>query len=109
MPEPLIWGRRVLSCSARSNASRRTPMNRLDVGKGPAMTIEGNKDQIRGLFDEVWTNGDVSAAARFYAPGSTLDDLQEFARALYAAFPDWQATIDELIAEGDRVVVRWTG
>ena len=73
------------------------------------MTIEGNKDQIRGLFDEVWTNGDVSAAARFYAPGSTLDDLQEFARALYAAFPDWHATIDELIAEGDRVVVRWTG
>jgi predicted ester cyclase len=73
------------------------------------MTTEGNKARIRGLFDEVWTSRDVQAAARFYAPGPTLDELQDFARALYVAFPDWQATIDELVAEGDRVVVRWTG
>jgi steroid delta-isomerase-like uncharacterized protein len=73
------------------------------------MTIEANKARIRDLFDEVWTNGDVEAAGRFYAPGLTLDGLQDFARALYVAFPDWRATIDELVAEDDRVVVRWTG
>ena len=64
---------------------------------------------IRRLFEEVWTNGDADAAARFYAAGPTLDGLQDFTRALYAAFPDWHATIEELIVEGDNVVVRWTG
>jgi predicted ester cyclase len=73
------------------------------------MTTEANKARIRDLFEQVWTNGDADAVARFYAPGPTLDGLQGFARALYVAFPDWRATIDDLIAEGDSVVVRWTG
>lgn len=73
------------------------------------MGIEDNKDMIHRLFDEVWRNGEVDSAERFYAAGPILDDLQAFATGLYAAFPDWRATIDELVAEGDRVVVRWTG
>ena len=73
------------------------------------MGIEDNKDMIRRLFDEVWRNGEVDSVERFYAAGPILDDLQAFATGLCAAFPDWRATIDELVAEGDRVVVRWTG
>ena len=28
---------------------------------------------------------------------------------LYAAIPDWRVSIDELVAEDDRLVIRWTG
>jgi predicted ester cyclase len=72
------------------------------------MSRDDNKDVIRRLFAEVWT-GDIAAADRYYAPGPLRDGLKQFAAELYRAVPDWQATIDDLIAEGDKVVVRWTG
>jgi predicted ester cyclase len=72
------------------------------------MSIEDNKAFIRRLFQEVWV-GDVAAADRFYAPGPQLDGLKAFATALYAAIPDWRVSIDDLVAEDDKVVVRWTG
>ena len=40
--------------------------------------------------------GDVAAADRYYAPGPLRDGLKEFARALYAAVPDWRVSIDDL-------------
>jgi predicted ester cyclase len=73
-----------------------------------AVSVEDNKALIRRLFDEVWT-GDVAAADRYYAAGPQLDGLKEFATALYAALPDWHVTIDDLVGEGDKVAVRWTG
>ena len=73
------------------------------------MSVDANKAAIYRLFDEVWGRGDIPAASRFYAAGPTLDALQEFATALYLAFPDWRATIDDVVAEDDKVVVRWTG
>ena len=69
---------------------------------------EINKATIRRLFAEVWV-GDVAAADRFYAPGPQLDGLKDFAAALYLAIPDWRVTIDDLVSEGDKVAVRWTG
>jgi predicted ester cyclase len=72
------------------------------------MSVEDNKAVIRQLFDEVWT-GDVASADRYYAAGPQLDGLKEFATALYAALPDWRVTIDDLVGEGDKIAVRWTG
>lgn len=74
-----------------------------------AISTDDNKAVIRQLFDELWGSGNVSAADRFYAPGPQLDGLKQFATDLYAAIPDWRVTIDELVAEDDKVVVRWTG
>ena len=37
-----------------------------------------------------------------------LDDLSDVLRFLSAAFPDNRLTIDDMIAENDRVAVRWT-
>jgi len=76
---------------------------------GITISTDDNKAVIRQLFDELWGTGDVSAADRFYAPGPQLDGLKQFATDLYAAIPDWRVTIDELVAEDERVVVRWTG
>ena len=47
----------------------------------------------------------------FYFPGSPPMDRQatmEFANGAYSAFPDLQHTIEDLIAEGNRVVLRVT-
>ncbi len=74
-----------------------------------AISTDDNKDVVRRLFDELWGTRNVSAADRFYAPGPQLDGLKRFATELYAAIPDWRVSIDELVAEDDRVVVRWTG
>jgi predicted ester cyclase len=38
-----------------------------------------------------------------------LDGLKGFNVAFRAAFPDWHSNFEELVAEGDRVVERWTG
>ena len=39
----------------------------------------------------------------------TPDDLKAVATMMRAAFPDWHATPEEILVEGDRVVERWTG
>ena len=72
------------------------------------MSPEDNKNVIRQLFGDVWT-GDVAAADRHYAPGALRDGLKQFASALYRAVPDWRVTIEDMVAEGDKVAVRWTG
>lgn len=72
------------------------------------MSGEENKAIIRRLFAEVWT-GDVAAADKYYAPGPLRDGLKQFATDLYQAVPDWTVTIDDLVSEGDKVAVRWTG
>jgi predicted ester cyclase len=72
------------------------------------MSPEDSKNVIRALFRDVWS-GDVAAADRYYAPGGLRDGLKEFAFALYRAVPDWRVTIDDMVAEGDKVAVRWNG
>jgi predicted ester cyclase len=72
------------------------------------MSGDENKATIRRLFAELWT-GDIAAADRYYAPGPLRDGLKRFATDLYQAVPDWRVTIDDLVSEGDKVVVRWTG
>ena len=72
------------------------------------MTPEENKNVIRRLFADLWA-GDVSAVDRYYAPGALRDGLKQFASDLYRAVPDWRVTIEDIVAEGDKVAVRWTG
>ncbi len=37
------------------------------------------------------------------------DGVRELLKTYFAAFPDLQITIEDLIASGDQVMVRWTG
>jgi len=84
------------------------------------MTVEENKALVRRWNDEIWCKGNVDAADEFMstnyvfnwaAPGMTSDrDGYKKAVAMqFAAFPDLRVTIDDMIAEGDKVVIRWTG
>ncbi|MEZ4562673.1 MAG: ester cyclase [Thermomicrobiales bacterium] len=80
-------------------------------------TPEQNKALIRAFFDEVWNQGDESAIARYLAADAAGND-EDFGtgregftrqwRQWQSAFSDLHFQIEEIVAEGDTVVARWT-
>jgi steroid delta-isomerase-like uncharacterized protein len=81
---------------------------------------EENKAIVRRLMEEVWTKGDLSSADQSFSANYTHHDTStpdfgpgpegEKKRAtLYrSAFPDLQFMVEDVIAEGDTVSVRWS-
>jgi steroid delta-isomerase-like uncharacterized protein len=78
-----------------------------------------NKAIARGWFDLVMNGRDVSAIDRLYSddyvyrgPEGTTergrDTAKAIAQRLIDAMPDRVSTVEEQVAEGDRVVTRWT-
>ena len=78
------------------------------------MSIEANKAVVRRMVEEAWNKGDLAALDEICAPDYVLEgqqgvaDLQAGIAATRAGFPDWQTTIDDMLAEGDKVAFRWT-
>jgi len=88
------------------------------------MSAKDLKALTRRLFEE-WSKGKMAAmavadelcATNIVLHSATgidirgLKDLKQFVGALCDAFPDVHFTIDDVVAEGDKVVVRytWTG
>lgn len=82
---------------------------------------EENKDLARRDIEEVWNEGNLDLVDEYVAEEFVLhdpampDDLRgpagykEVVTMYRTAFPDAHITIEELVAEGDTVVVRWTG
>lgn len=80
-----------------------------------AQTLETNKEVVRRVYADVLNTGDFDRLERFvsadYAGGSAERGPAAFAepiRELRRAFPDIQWTLEDLVAEGDRVTARWT-
>src|SRR5687768_13903795 len=83
------------------------------------MSLEQNKAIARRHFEELWTKGDLAVADEIYSPstvghcGNLPDQTdypaceQELVRLDLIAFPDGVATVEDQIAEGDKVVTRW--
>jgi steroid delta-isomerase-like uncharacterized protein len=69
-------------------------------------------------FEEVWNQGRADVIDEMVAPESVVHGLGEdlvgpegfkvFHAAYRDAFPDVRVQIDDMVAEGDRVVVRWS-
>jgi steroid delta-isomerase-like uncharacterized protein len=83
------------------------------------MSIEENKAIIRRWVEQVMNQGNLNTADQLLAPNwvnlvpasptpATYEDFKSVLNQLHTAFPDLQFTIEELIAEGDKVVHRWT-
>jgi steroid delta-isomerase-like uncharacterized protein len=82
------------------------------------MSIEANKAIARSLVEEIQNQHNISAMDELYAPNyvyhaahgvpPTLEGNKQFFMILFAAFPDLHLTIDDQIAEGDKVVTRKT-
>ena len=81
---------------------------------------EQNKTNVRRLFEEVWNKGNVAAADELFAPTYTHHDSStpDLGRGpegekkrvtLYRnAFPDIRFTVEDMLAEGETVVARWS-
>jgi steroid delta-isomerase-like uncharacterized protein len=81
---------------------------------------EHNKAIVRRLFAELWNNGKLSVADEIFTPNyehhdsSTPDfghgpDSEKKRATLYrTAFPDLHLTIEDVIAEGEAVMTRWS-
>jgi len=83
------------------------------------MSIEDNKALHRRFFEELFNQGNLENAyeivtADYYnhnpSPGETpgAEGLKQFITTLRIAFPDIHFSVDDQIAEGDKVLSRWT-
>jgi predicted ester cyclase len=72
------------------------------------MSAEENKNLVRREQEELWNHtGDLDAAEELFAAGQAEAAKQE-AADFRQGFPDVVSTIEDLIAEGDKVVARWS-
>ncbi|MCL7453342.1 MAG: ester cyclase [Anaerolineae bacterium] len=69
------------------------------------MSLQENKRIVRELVEEVWSKHQLEKVGEFIT-GELLDEAVEHTRQFLGAFPDVQVTIQDLIAEGDKVVAR---
>jgi steroid delta-isomerase-like uncharacterized protein len=84
------------------------------------MSTEENKALYRRWFEEVVNRGNLELADQLLAPDYVLhfpgirapvgrEGHKQLLMMFHHGFPDWQETIDDVIAEGDRVAIRVTG
>jgi steroid delta-isomerase-like uncharacterized protein len=82
------------------------------------MSLEENKALFRRWFEDVVNANDYSAVEELLAPGYVAhfpgsppidrDGHKGMVELFAAAFPDWSESIQDAVAEGDRVVLRVT-
>ncbi|SRR6266540_7061297 len=81
------------------------------------MSIEQNKALVRRYIEDVWDKRNMAAIDELIAadyiqhtrgvpPGR--EGVKQFFGMVRAAFPDVTQTAEDMIAEGDKVVWRWT-
>jgi steroid delta-isomerase-like uncharacterized protein len=78
------------------------------------MSVEANKAFVKRYVEEPWNKGNVDVLDEMCAPSFHLEGLggvEEFKAVITAirtSFPDLHFTVEEIIAEGDKVAYRWT-
>ncbi len=83
------------------------------------MSAEENKTLIREIIEEIWNKGDLAAVDRYFAPDyvdhSPLpgqspgsEGYKQAAAAMREAFPDLRLTLEDILAQGDKVAFRYT-
>ena len=86
----------------------------------PQETHEKNKALLQRWFDEVWNKGREEAIGEMFADDGVAHGLSEdvnhpltgpkqfipFHQTFRGAFPDIQVVVEDMIAEGDKVVAR---
>ena len=83
------------------------------------MLTENNKALIRRFYEEVFNKRNLAALDDFYAPDHVDHSLppglpvspegtKQAIAVMMEGFPDLHITIEDMIAEGDKVVTRFT-
>ena len=81
-----------------------------------AISVDDNKALVRATFDAL--DKVLEAHESYYAkdwvgrfpgmPPLDLDGHRQYSEVMMTAFPDLERNIEDLVAEGDKVVARWT-
>jgi steroid delta-isomerase-like uncharacterized protein len=82
--------------------------------------VDQNKRVVRRLYDELFSKWNLAVIDELIAPdfiGHELppgmprgpEGIRQFYAGIRAGLPDLKLTVEDMIAEGDRVVVRWRG
>jgi len=82
------------------------------------MSLEKNKALARRYQEEVWGKGDLALIDELLAPefidhslpagmDPSFAGTKRAVQGALDAFPDGQWTVEDLIAEGDKVTIRW--
>jgi predicted ester cyclase len=71
------------------------------------MSIEDNKRVVRRYFEEFHSGRQLGIADEIFSPESREPTLA-MTRMMTAAFPDYQVTVVDQVAEGDKVATVWT-
>jgi steroid delta-isomerase-like uncharacterized protein len=80
---------------------------------------EENKALIQRFVKEAFNEGNLDVADEVYAPGFVSHEsagpverdpeyVKQFVGTYRGAFPDGRTTVEDVIAEGDRVAYRWS-
>ena len=64
-----------------------------------------NKALMRRIYEEMWNRADPGLAEEIFA---RPEGVERFVRQFLRSFPDLQHTVEEMIAEGDQVAVRFS-
>ena len=83
------------------------------------MSTETNKATVRRMNEQVWNQQRVDLLEEFYTEDvvhhvagfpslSGLEMVRKEAAMILNAYPDFQGTFEDGIAEGDKVVISWT-
>ena len=83
------------------------------------MSVEENRRTARRYFEELWNQGKLNIISEIIAPNHTHHDpaaphvsdrngMKELIVHYRTAFPDVRFTVEDQIAEGDKVVTRWS-
>jgi predicted ester cyclase len=87
------------------------------MNQGGLMSSETNKAAVRRCWEEAWNMGDVTLLDELYSPDSVHhfgakparfgpDQRAAMVKAWRIAIPDYHCHIEDLVAEGDLVVMR---
>jgi steroid delta-isomerase-like uncharacterized protein len=91
------------------------------LGRRIRMSAEQNKALARRVLEEMFNKGNLDVADELLAPDYVDHDpampedihgpegFKQYVGAYRSAFSDLHVQIEDQIAEGDKVVTRWTG
>jgi predicted ester cyclase len=112
----------LLGAAVITQWQRVKELGRKVLRKGPeeaSGSAEENKAVARREFEEMYNQGgNLDAAEEIYAPNFVgheptsgesrgVEGAKQFAASYRQAFPDLECTIEEQVAEGEKVVSRW--
>ena len=84
-----------------------------------AQTLSANKALVLRSEAELWSKGNLAVADELYSPDfvchfvggiewTGLNGIKSAVLGHRTSFPDWHEKVEDIIAEGDRVVIRIT-